>query len=158
MMTCRICSGPYREAIDKALMAGTPFRHIASQYGTSTGALQRHKRDHLPQALVKAQEVKDIAHARSLLGQLADLTAEAKGILDGAREGGDYRAMLAAVRELREIIAVTAKLTGEFDKHSDPAIHKHLHLHGSADELRQLAEKLGETSANEKLVVANQLM
>ena len=41
--TCTVCTHLKREAIDQALVSGEPFRHIAAQTGTSTGALQRHE-------------------------------------------------------------------------------------------------------------------
>ncbi len=93
-MTCTICNGPNKEAIDKALIAGTPYRHIASQYGTSTGALQRHKRDHLPQALVKATEAQEIAHGDYLIAQMRDLDQHARRILGKVERAGNLETAL----------------------------------------------------------------
>ena len=53
---CTICDHTDRTDIDHALMHGTAFRHIATQYALSTGALQRHKAEHLPQVLTRAAE------------------------------------------------------------------------------------------------------
>ena len=49
--TCKACSSQKREEIDRALIAGEPFRRIAAQYGLSATGLRRHKKDHL-QAIV----------------------------------------------------------------------------------------------------------
>ena len=70
--TCTICAHPEREAIEKALIAGDlSYRHIASQFSVSTGALQRHKKKHLPGGLIKAQEVQEQAQAINVMAELA---------------------------------------------------------------------------------------
>jgi hypothetical protein len=43
--TCTVCSHRERGAIDAALAALEPYRSIAVQYGLSTMALSRHKRE-----------------------------------------------------------------------------------------------------------------
>jgi hypothetical protein len=67
---CTACTSPNREAIDRALVAETPLRTIADQYGVSKTALLRHKADHLPAALAKGKEAKEEAHALGLVQQL----------------------------------------------------------------------------------------
>ncbi len=53
---CTICTHKSRAEIDKALVVRRPFRAIAGQHGVSKSALVRHHDDHLPAALVKAQD------------------------------------------------------------------------------------------------------
>jgi hypothetical protein len=66
--------------------------------------------------------VKEVAHGDSLLAQLRDLTAEAQRLKATAERAGDYRAALAAVRELCRIVELMAKLSGELDSHSETKI------------------------------------
>lgn len=107
--TCSICRSPHREAVDAALVAGEPYRHVASRYGTSTGALQRHK-PHVSEALTKAKEAQGEAHGKNLLSQVQDLVEKAQGILNKAK---DDRTALVAVREVRGTLELLARLTGE---------------------------------------------
>jgi hypothetical protein len=67
---CTICSHEKRSEIDAALLADEPYRHIAARFGTSTGALQRHRAEHLPVAMVKAQEAAEVAQADALTTEL----------------------------------------------------------------------------------------
>ena len=77
---CTVCTHAERAAIDAALLADVPFRHIAAQYGTSTTALQRHKADHIPAATAQAQQAADVAKADSLLDQVRELQARAMAL------------------------------------------------------------------------------
>jgi hypothetical protein len=43
--TCTVCRHDHLQEIDGALLAAQPLRHIAAQFGLSTGALQRHKNE-----------------------------------------------------------------------------------------------------------------
>ena len=87
---CTICRHPEREAIDRALVAGTPLRKIAEHYSdTSITALFRHKSDHLPPYLTKAREAQEAARADSLLEQVRSLQEKTLGILEEeVRQGG----------------------------------------------------------------------
>jgi len=102
--TCTICIHPARSSIDQALIAQEPFRHIASRTGTSTTALQRHKKDHIPLSLRKAQDAEEIAHADGLLDQIRELQARAMGILAKAEKAGDLRTALAAIGQARNVL------------------------------------------------------
>ncbi len=113
---CTICNHPDRAAIDAALLAGEPYRHIAARTDTSTGALQRHKEEHLPVTLVRAREAEDAAHADDLLAQVRDLQSRALAILDTAEAAGELRTALAAIREARGNLELLARLLGELQE------------------------------------------
>ncbi len=72
--TCLTCRHEAREAIDGALVVGTPLRNIAEQHGLSSTALHRHKKDHLSATLVKAAEASDLARGGELLDQVLGLS------------------------------------------------------------------------------------
>ena len=66
MNKCAICSHPDRAAIDAGLVAKTPIRSIAGQFGTSKSSLDRHRK-HIPAALVQAKQASEVADATSLM-------------------------------------------------------------------------------------------
>ncbi len=110
---CTICTHKGRSKIDKALVARRPFRDIAGQYGVSKSALVRHHDDHLPAALVKAQDAAEAAQADALLAQVVDLRDKALDVLDTAQGSEDLRAAIGAIREARGCVELLAKLAGQ---------------------------------------------
>ena len=75
---CATCIHPDKEAIDKALLAGQPYRSVARQYEASPPSVYRHQQDHLPAAMSKAVEAAGVAHGGTLLQQIADQVNELK--------------------------------------------------------------------------------
>jgi hypothetical protein len=76
----------------------------------------RHKLEHLPVHLVKAQDAAEVAQADNLLGQVKSLQARALTILDKAEASGDLRTALSAIREARGNLELLAKLLGELQQ------------------------------------------
>jgi len=114
--TCTACSHPQRPEIDRALVEGATYRTIADRFGLSETALKRHKSDHLPGHVAKAQEAKQVADADDLLHQLKALRNRAIGILQKAETAGDYRTALAGIREARGCIETLMEVEGELDR------------------------------------------
>jgi len=115
--TCTICTHSDRKAIESALVAGEPSRVIASRYGTiGRMALQRHKEEHLPKRLAKAQDARESANADELLRHVKGLQSKATSLLLQAERTGDIKTALAGVRESRGCIELLAKLMGELDE------------------------------------------
>ena len=56
---CTVCTHPELEAINHALVEGTPNRRIASHHDVTERAVRNHKAGHLPMALVKAREAEE---------------------------------------------------------------------------------------------------
>ncbi len=114
---CTVCAHPEREAINKALVAGEPYRSVANRYDSlSQAAVQRHEVNHIPATLAKAKEAKEVAHADNLLGQVRALQSKTLSILLRAEGAGDLRTALSAVREARGNVELLAKLSGELDE------------------------------------------
>lgn len=113
---CTVCASDQRADIDAALVSGAPNRTIASQYHVTEQSIRRHKADHLPAALTKAQDAAEVAQADDLLAQVRDLQAKALSILATAEAQGDLRTALAAIREARGNLELLAKLLGELDE------------------------------------------
>jgi hypothetical protein len=132
--TCTVCNHERRDEVDRALLAGEPFRHIATRFGKSTAALQRHKADHLLKALVKAKATQEILRADTLLEDVRDaegrserLCRAAEGILGRALGVGDLKTALNAIRvavdvmgEAREYMQLRGQLTGELNPEAAP--------------------------------------
>ena len=100
-MLCTICGHKKRREIDRALLERRPLRHTASQFGTSTGALQRH-RAHVHRDLVEAHQtasrVEQFARADSLLADVRNAEGRAERLY-GAAE--DIRSARATPRTCR---------------------------------------------------------
>jgi ATP-dependent Lon protease len=111
--TCTICNHDKRIEIDKALLEGTPVRHIAAQYGTSTGTLQRHK-SHLTGTMAKSEHAKEITRAADdLVGKLVDLQTETHEVLETAKSQGNLNMILQAVGKASQLIETQAKIAGQ---------------------------------------------
>ncbi len=82
---CTICGHKSRAKIDQALVERQAFRNIAAQFQVSTSALVRHSDDHLPSALVKAQEAKEAEDLHTVLNaiRVTQGTVELLGKLAG---------------------------------------------------------------------------
>jgi hypothetical protein len=133
---CSICIHNRRREIEQAMLSGVSYRVVAQRCAVSRDAVVRHRR-HLPAALERAQELKEVVHGDSLLAQLRELTSEAQRLKAIAEEAGDYRAALAAVRELCRIVELMAKLSGELDSHSETKI---LNVTLDAESARRISE------------------
>ena len=127
---CTICTHPERVAIDKALIAGEPYRNIAERFGTSATALTRHKSEHLSDTLVKATAAKETADADDLLADIRMLRARAdrlytlsEGLLGKALAAnnlnaavGAIRAAIAANQDGRANIELLGELAGKLER------------------------------------------
>lgn len=115
MPRCTVCGHPDREAVEAALVAQRGLRDIAGQFRLSKSALERHKANHLPATLVKAQHAEVVADADSLLSQVRDLQRKALAILAKAEAAGELRTALQAIGQARGNLELLAKLLGELD-------------------------------------------
>ncbi len=114
--TCTVCTHPQRPEIDRALVDGITYRMISDRYGLSETSLKRHRKEHLPSHVAKAQEAAKVADADDLLQQLKALRNKAIGILQKAETAGDYRTALQGIREARGCIEVLMEVEGELDR------------------------------------------
>jgi hypothetical protein len=113
--TCTICQHPHREAIDLALVGGAALSETAALFRVSNDAVSRHKANHLPAKLVRAQEAAEVAEADDLLAQVRDLQARTLAILEASEASREHRTALGAIREARSNLELLAKLLGELD-------------------------------------------
>lgn len=113
---CTICTHPQREAIDRALAAGTESNvAIAAKFGVTERSLRRHAETHLPKALVKAQEAREVAQADDLLAQVKRLQIVTMNILRIAYDAQDLRTALQAVGQARQNLELVGRIVGELE-------------------------------------------
>ena len=113
---CSVCRHPDRETLDRELAGGLTLREAADKYGVNKDAVGRHKRNHLSKALKVVQEKRELAGAKKAVDRVEELYVKARGILEGAQEEGQGALALSAIKELRGVVELLAKLTGELDE------------------------------------------
>ena len=113
--SCTVCSHPDREAVDQAIVLGRSNRAVARQYGLSKDSVARHRASHVSSALRAVASEREQAGARSALDRLEELFDAASRILNAAQAEGKAALSLQAVRELRGLTEVIARVTGELD-------------------------------------------
>ncbi len=108
---CTVCRHAERQAIDKALAAGEPCQAVARRFGISADATERHRKAHLPAAILKAQEAADVAAGDQLFDQVKrqqqraeDLYNEARAIQRQARRQRDRGGVLEAIRTATHVL------------------------------------------------------
>jgi hypothetical protein len=122
--SCTICTHDESHAINVALVHRDPYRHVATRYEVSTGALQRHAREHLPALLVKAKDAVEVAEADSLLDRVEGLYKRTEAILEAAESNSEWSTALQAIRECRGNLELLGRVTKELQ--DAPSLHLHL--------------------------------
>jgi transposase-like protein len=112
---CTICSHSKRAAINAALVGGTSIWDIAGQFGLSRSAVHRH-REHVPKALAKAKQAREVAEAGTLLGRIETLIGDCRTIAEKAQKAREWHAAVSALREVRGCLELLGKLSGELQK------------------------------------------
>ena len=158
---CTVCQHPKRDEIDKLLASNANFAGISRDYagisrdfaGISEDALKRHKEKHLPGALAKAENIKEVVKADALLEDVRALRKKALGILETAEKSGDLKTALLGIREARSCMELLAKVEGQIK--DTPQIN--FTLSAEWIELRTIMLTALDPFPEAKLAVANAL-
>ncbi len=113
--TCTACAHPDRKAIDEALITGLPLREISRRWGVSKDAASRHRKHVTPALARVVSRRRADAGPESALDRLEELYGRASVVLEAAEREGQASLSLAAIRELRGIVEMLARITGELD-------------------------------------------
>jgi hypothetical protein len=113
MNRCRTCSDPRRLELEKALLAGVPYRKLSRAYGVPQSSLYRHRQRHLHLLMLRSKELGDITNADSLLNRLRSLHAETLEILADARRKNNGELALKAIARAEAQVELSARLLGE---------------------------------------------
>ncbi len=158
---CTICTSEAKDAIDRALLEGTPIRRTAARHGVSETSIRRHRDAHLSRALGKAVEERrlDIDVDR-LTGWVGNLQLRTLRLLERAEREGDLTNARALIGEARRNLELLGRVAGILDPQT--AIHVDARrqlavLSGlSEEELRALARGANADAGVVQGVVASQ--
>lgn len=109
---CKVCSHIRRKEIDQALVSGVPTRRVARQFGLDHNTVGRHRSNHLPTLLARAQDQLELRHSQDLAMTLNRLYQKGHDLMLRAEAEGDTRAALVALRELVNVVEVAARAAG----------------------------------------------
>ena len=110
---CSICTHEELNNINARLASGASVRSLAAEYDLGRMALQRHRANHLPKAMVKARELQEADAADKLLEKVQGLYDRAMTIMDKAEESGKFSPAVSAIKEARSTLELIGKLIGE---------------------------------------------
>ncbi len=113
---CATCQSEHLEAINRELAANTAIPALAALYRVSSDSLLRHKQNHLPQAVARAEAAKEATRGDDLLDQVSKLKNKAVSLLLKAEAAGDYRTALAGIREARSCLELLLEVEGEINR------------------------------------------
>ena len=110
---CTVCTLPpkQRAKLDRDLVRGLqPMRVIASRYGVTFSAVQRHSEEHVPARLLLAQQAREIAEADAILAELTSVKVEVEELRDKALEDEDIHAAFKGIAASLKALELQAKV------------------------------------------------
>ena len=112
---CTVCVSEHRESIDSRLTCGESSYKLAAEYGVSASAIQRHAKRHLSAALAGMQAAEQAQRRASLLERVEVLVSRAETLYAAAAGEGKASQALAVLKELRGLLELYGKASGELD-------------------------------------------
>lgn len=113
---CKTCAHPKRDQIEQAMVAGWNNGRISREFGVSVYSLNRHRHNHLTPAIRKALETRNERAGDAAADRLEELYRKGRRLLEKADKQDNIGHALAAIRELRGIVELLARMTGELDE------------------------------------------
>ena len=120
---CTVCQHPSRSAVEQALVSGRSNTSIGSEFGLSKDAVRRHRDRHLAPVMRGAMGSREGRAGRTAVDRMEDLYGRAEALLTSFEEGNRGALALGALKELRGIVELLAKLTGELDERPQVTIN-----------------------------------
>ena len=121
---CKCCQYPGHLELDKAYLNNEiSLQQYADKVGCAKPSVERHVKGHLPEALLKAKDIEDVANGDSLLDELCKARDRTYSLLDKAEAAANtkiYGAPVAYLKEIREQLKFIAELEGKLS--SQPQI------------------------------------
>jgi len=115
---CSVCRHPQRTEYESRALRGETYKLLGSESGAGEWAMRRHMDRHVPREMALAAAAADVANGDRLLHEVLELKAAAVSMRRRARAQDKIGAEIMAQREVREAVALLAKITGELP---DPA-------------------------------------
>lgn len=113
---CSVCGHRRRAALEAEILNATPLMQIEKRFGVGRNSLQRHRDKHMRgevEAAKAAREFEALERGGSVLERLGALDSRMAAIVDEAMALDDKSTAIRAIREVRGLIELRAKLTGE---------------------------------------------
>ncbi len=110
---CKTCQHPEINKINEQLISGVPVREVAKQHGLNHMSVNRHRENHLPKTLVKAQALQEQSAADELLERVESIYDEAWKLVKKAESDGKYQPAVGALKEARNSLELIGKLIGQ---------------------------------------------
>ena len=121
---CKCGQYPGHLELDKAYLNNEiSLQQYADKVGCTKPSVERHVKGHLPDALLKARDIQDVANGDTLLDELKKARDRTYALLDKAEAAANtkiYGAPVASLREIREQLKFIAELEGKLS--SQPQI------------------------------------
>jgi len=110
--TCTVCGHKDVEEINKQLLSGPPLRTIAAQFNLTKTSLIRHRESHIPDLLLKSNDIQNITSADALLARLEEEAGFVRDMREAASAEGDIELALKAVDRALKCVDLYAKIRG----------------------------------------------
>ena len=133
---CSICAHEHVEEINEMMIRGATYQQIIEKYGGSLSALHRHKQHLTAQRQNLPVEAVDVTEPSLVMRRIAELDMRADWLYREAVKSKDLLNAGRALKELREIVGLYAKITGELNTQAQ-IVHQHVHINPEWVALRQ---------------------
>ena len=111
-LTCTVCQHPNRKEIDTAIVKGEAKRAIAKRFDVGHSSVHRHAL-HLPKQLARSAQAKEAVYVGSVFNRLESIYRETADDREHLRQEGNHELALRYTVELRKMLELHARITGE---------------------------------------------
>lgn len=112
---CLVCQHQEQATITADLVRGVPLYRLSKRYGINRESLRSHLANHVSPAMASVHQVCDPAKS-AVLDKIEELLAEGDRMYEAARAVANMPMALRATAELRALLELKAKITGELDE------------------------------------------
>lgn len=113
---CTVCTHKDRKKIDEMILQGVSLRNISKQFNLNYQSINRHKKNHVPDTLVKSKKAEVVCNADELLTQQNQLLKLSWDIANRFISQGDDQGALKAISQIRENLKVLLEVEGKINQ------------------------------------------
>jgi hypothetical protein len=129
------------QQVREKLLNKEPIRAIARATGFSRKAIETYRSESLPEKLIQARNVKDIADADDVVEQIKNIQTRTLAVLDKVESEGDHALFFKGIREVRENAKLSAELAGKLQAHyKGPVFLKQIHVELTVEQRKERIE------------------
>lgn len=116
---CTVCTHKDRKKIDEMILQGVSLRNISKQFNLNYQSINRHKKNHLTEALLEGHKAEAVTHADTLLMDLQGTKETALWFLNEAKEAKDLKAAAPLISSACRVIELLAEVRGQIDRKAE---------------------------------------